>query len=444
MRDKVKLGFIYLMNSIQAGKLYSEEHPKFKEFIGRLYAVLQDILQMKKELILGVVSGELAWEEEIFFDLSQKLAPLISFLVESGIERIVFQQGLRFEELSDFIAFLTRTKRQEKIDEQEYFSLHGIQNIRAGRIKALAKVDGGETKAAELQNKYDNSLQTLDHSLNIVLNQDEVDYLDLRFNILSIMEEFMGRHQELISLISVKRSDQITFVHLLNVCLLSMFFASKLDLSKDDVLDLGIAALYHDIGKLYISLKILQKKTKLAEHEFVRMSEHPLLGAQILEDYKESLGILPPVVAFEHHLRFDLTGYPKVAYPQKPHLASQIVSICDVYDALSLKRSYKKDYPPNKIYEVMVMEKGKMFDPQLTDKFFQVTGVWPVGTIVSLSDESVAIVRGINEEDIFSPEVEVIAPESKKETINLAKEKTVQITEALNPQGKGKDYLRFI
>ena len=444
MKDKVKTCFLYLMNAVQAGKIYSEDHPKFKEFTERLYTVLQDILREKKELVLGIVGGELAWENEIFFSLTQKLNSLIHFLIESGIERIVFQQGLRLEELSQFIAFLTRTKRLEKIDEQEYFSLHGIQNIRAGKLRALARAGEGRNKSEETQDRYENSLKAVSHSLNVVLEEEDIDYLDLRFNILSVMESFMGRHQELLNLISVKEKDLVTFIHLLNVSLLSMHFATKLGFAKDEALDIGIAALYHDIGKLSISRKILQKKSKLAEKEFLRMQDHPLLGAIILDGYKESLGILPQVAAFEHHLRYDLSGYPKVAYPRSPHVSSLMISICDVYDALSLKRSYKKDYPPDKIHDLMVLERGKLFDPRLLDNFFQFMGVWPVGTIVSLSDRSVAVVRETNENDIYAPKVEIISPERRPEILNLAKNKDLTISEALNPFGSGKDYLPFI
>jgi HD-GYP domain-containing protein (c-di-GMP phosphodiesterase class II) len=223
-----------------------------------------------------------------------------------------------------------------------------------------------------------------------------------------------------------------------------MFFASKLDFAKDDVLDLGIAALYHDVGKLYISKKIIQKKSALSEKEFSQIRNHPLLGAKILEGYKDSLGILPMVVAYEHHLRYDLTGYPKAAFPRRPHPASMMISICDVYDALALKRSYKKDYPPDKIYEVMMLDKGKNFDPQLLDKFFQFTGVWPVGTLVSLSDQRIGVVRQVHEQGIFSPTVEVIAPDNQGEMIDLVKEKDIRIKTSLNPQGEGKPYLRFI
>ena len=443
MRDRIKTCLVHLMNTIQAAKLYRDEHPKFKEFVGILFARIVEILEERKELTFGIVSGELAWEDEIFFSLTKRLGPLIKFLEESRIARIAFQQGLRGEELSQFIIFLARTKNLDRVDEQEYFTLHRIQNIRAGRLRGQVKVEDIDL-AAQLKTRYDNSLQAATHNLNMVLEEQDIDYLDLRFNILSIMEDFMGRHQELLNLISVKDRDIATFVHLLNVSLLSMFFASKLEFTKDDVLDLGIAALYHDVGKLQISLKIIQKTTKLAEQEFIQIRDHPILGARILDSYKESLGTLPIVAAFEHHRRYDLSGYPKVLYSRKPHLAAMIISICDVYDALALKRCYKNDYPPEKIYEFMNMERGKMFDPELVDKFFRYMGVWPVGSIVALSDGRVAVVREVQEQDIRRPVVEVLSPDNGGGIIDLLKDGSLAVTETLNPHARGRDYLPLV
>jgi len=444
VRDKIKICFIYLMNAIQAGKIYAGDHPKFKEYLNRLHGIVQEILEDRKELVLGIIGGEAAWEDEIFFNLRGKLGLLIDFLEKNGVERIIFQQGLRFEELREFIIFLTRVKRQEKISEQEYFNLHGIQNIRAGRLRTMVKGEAAATEAETTRTRYQGSVQTVHNALNVVLENEEVDYLDLRFNVLGIMEDFVGRHQELLNLVSVKRRDLVTFVHLLNVTLLAMFFGSKLQFAKDDVLDLGIAALYHDVGKLYISLKVIQKESRLSESEFHQVRDHPLLGARILEAYKEALGVLPIVVCYEHHLRYDMSGYPRSPYARRPHPASMMVSICDVYDALALKRSYKKDYPPEKIHEVMMLERGKIFDPQLLDKFFQFMGVWPIGSLVEMSDGRTGVVRAVNDVDIDRPSVQVLAPENEGEIVDLAMRPDVRIVGSLNPQAEGARYLPLL
>ncbi len=445
MLNKIKVSLIHLLSAIQTGKIYSPDHPKYHEFIEQAYNSLLDVLKEKKELVIGIVEDELAWEDEIFFDLSQKLRSLVLYLEERGIERIYFNQSLNKGELEKFITFLITPKGDLPKDAHEYLSAQGVKNIRAGKIRALANDKKVVVKTSvEMVKQYENSLKTISQSFDKLLNAEDIDYLDLRFNILNVMEKFIGKHQELLNLISVKKKDMVTFVHLLNVSILSMYIASKLGFSKDDVLDIGIAALFHDIGKISISLGILKKKSKLEEEEFRKIQDHTVLGTKILTRYIDTLGILPVVVSFEHHMRYDLTGYPKVDFPHTPHLASYIVSLCDVYDALTQRRTYKKDYPPLEIYNMMIKEKGKLFEPKLLKKFFKIMGVWPIGTIVSLSNRSIAIVREANERDIFRPVVEVISPKNRKGTIDLSKNKDISIKKSLNPFAEGKKYLDLL
>jgi putative nucleotidyltransferase with HDIG domain len=444
MLENVKNALLYLKNAVQAGKIYTENHPKYKEFIQILFQSIQEVLKHKSEFIIGVIDGEMAWENEIFFELSDKMHGLATFMEGSRIQRVVFQQGVDVDELSRFIAFLTRTKRLDQIDEREYFSLHGIRNIRAGRVKSAVKLQGLSPRRAEMAREYTSQVQTVRRSLNVVLDAGDVDYLDLRFNLLGVMEHFMGKHQDLLSLVDMKKADVATFSHLLNVSVLSMFLASKLKFAREEVLDVGIAALYHDIGKLAVDRKLIKKKGKLEESEFVQVKEHPYIGAQILYDYREGLGSLPMIVAFEHHVRYDLSGYPKLAYPRRPHIASLIVTIADVYDALAQKRSYKKDYPPDRIYAIMTEDKGKTFDPQLLDRFFEIVGVWPVGSIVALTDGRVGLVTEVNEKAIRKPKVRIISEPEKAVEIDLASEETLAIEKALNPKKEGKKYLKLL
>ena len=272
-----------------------------------------------------------------------------------------------------------------------------------------------------------------------------MDYLELKFNVLNYMEDYMGKRQELKDLVSIKKKDLNTFLHLLNVSIISMFISSKLGYSQEDVLDLGIAGLFHDIGKLAISRRILKKPTKLSDDEFYKMKHHTTQGAEILVKYADAVGKLPAVVAYEHHLRYDMKGYPRLAHPRKPHTASLIISMSDVYDALAQRRSYKKDFPPKKIYNIMMDGKGNSFDPELIEAFFRVLGVWPIGTIVSLSNRKIAIVRKTNEKDIFAPVVQVIHKKKLGKVIDLSEEGIkLKITKSLNPFKEGKKYLRLI
>ena len=446
MVEKIKIALLNLSSAIQAGKIYSKEHPSFQAFIDRAFKALHEVLSRKKDLVIGIVEDELAWEGEIFFSLSQKLNALVLYLQEKDIERVVFLPDLNEEELSSFVLFLIDREKREAADAHEYLTALGVRNIRAGKIRALATQQAAVEDVSTAKKKQKNkTVRNVSQIIENVLNEEDVDYLELKFNVLNYMEDYLGRRQELIDLVAIKKKDMNTFLHLLNVSIISMFVSSKLGYSQEDVLDLGIAGLFHDIGKLAISRKILKKPSKLREDEFFKMKHHTTRGAEILVKYTDAVGILPAVVAYEHHLRHDMTGYPRLVIPRKPHTASMIISMCDVYDALAQRRSYKKDFPPKMIYGIMMDGKGSSFEPELLESFFRVLGVWPIGTIVSLSNRRIAIVRKTNEKDIFNPIIEVIHPKKRSEVIDLSDEKTkTKITRSLNPFNEGKKYLEQI
>ena len=446
MIEKIKNALLNLSSAIQAGKIYSKDHPSYQTFILRAFKALREVLARKKELTIGIVEDELAWEGEIFFSLSQKLNALVLYLQEKNVERVVFLSDLNEEELSSFVLFLIDREKREAADAHEYLTALGIRNIRAGKIRALTSQPAAAEDPAKVKKKRKNkTIRNVSQIIENVLNEEAVDYLELKFNVLNYMEDYLGRRQELVDLVSIKKKDLNTFLHMLNVSIISMFVTSKLGYAQEDVLDLGIAGLFHDIGKLAISRRILKKASKLKEDEFYKMKYHTTQGAEILVKYIDAVGRLPAVVSYEHHLRYDMKGYPRLAYPRKPHTASMIVSMCDVYDALAQRRSYKKDFPPKKIYNIMIAGKGTSFAPELIESFFRMLGVWPMGTIVSLSNKRIAMVQKTNDKDIFSPVVEVIHPQKNREVIDLSEEKfKLKITKSLNPFKEGKKYLKMI
>lgn len=443
MLAEVKNAISLFFSAIQTGKLYTSNHPKCLEITDSAFHGLRRMFKEQREFVIGIVNNELAWEGEVFFDLSKKLQSVIYYLTDRNIERIYVHQALTLEEMRKFISLLSTAKGELQRDSEKYLLLQGIKYIRTSKIKDISL---DQLSSRDDWNKmggmYNTALDTIGDSYNKILEGKGFEHLDLRFDMLNMLDFFMGRHQELITLVSVRDKDLITYAHLCNVAILSMHLASRMGFAKDDVLDLGIAALFHDIGKIAISTEILQKKSKLDQEEFQRMQEHPQTGAKLLTKYSESLGTIPIVVAYEHHRRYDLMGYPQVNYPRKPHQASLIVSLCDVYDALAQRRTYKKDYPPNKIYKIMNEEKGKLFDPELFDQFFTSLGVWPVGSLVALNDGNIAVVRELDDMDIFRPRVEIISEPNQGEFLNLSDPQTkATIKKALNPFGEGKKYI---
>lgn len=442
--DKVKAFIKDLIVSLEAAKLYSATHKIFKNSIDKAYEAVRETLRERKELVIGIIGEEFVFEKEIFFELSKisSAAPLITSLKERGIERITFYPHLLKDELNMFIAFLAEVSKEEiKVDPQKHLIALGIQNIAAGKLKEARKKEVTKPKPFNIYGNY--LIKSSEYS-ETLLNNGVLDHIGLRVTMNGIMDNLSIR-QEFLKLAAVKRHEVTTFSHIVNVSVLAMYFSSKLGFSRNDVLDIGTAALFHDTGKIYISRKVLGKKGKLTEEEFANIKSHTQLGAEILLKYVDTLGVLPVIVSFEHHLKYNLKGYPKLSFRYKPHIVSLIVSICDVYDALSQRRSYKYDYPPDTIYNIMMKEKGSAFEPDLLDTFFRIIGVWPIGTVVLLTDTRVAIVRQENEDDIFRPKIEAIDAYDRKESIDLKDRKEgLKIERALNPFTEGKAYLRLI
>ncbi|MFA5276046.1 MAG: HD domain-containing phosphohydrolase [Candidatus Omnitrophota bacterium] len=420
-----------LMSAIQMSRLYPDWHPQFKKGIEKSYLSLNQALSQQEEIVIGIIGEEFAFGNEIFFNLSKRSKPMIQYLKGKGIERIVFYRGLKEEELSGFVSFLAAFKDEIKPDLQKEFTARNIKNIAAGKIKAGGALSEDITKAVDYFSLYDDSLKKFTKSIDSVINAEELDHVSFQLSVQSVMDNLLGKYQELLNFAAVQRYDVKTFSHILNVSILSMYFSGRLGFNKEAVREIGSAALFHDIGKIYISRKIIRKSGKLTEQEFDKIKNHVILGAELMLEYVDSLGMLPVVVAYEHHLKYDRSGYPKPAFPCKMHVASLIVSICDVYDALSSRRSYKADYPPQVIYEIMLKDKGKAFEPVLLDKFFSLIGVWPIGSKVILNDGRVVLVKEENEDDIFSPRVEV---KDSGEILDLkALKNTLKIERYINP-----------
>lgn len=442
MFTKIEIVFKELSICLQSIKMYGALHPSFKKALDKAYVAFEDALNDCQEMVIGIVGEELAFEKEILFDLSKLLRPAILYLKDRNIERLAFYRGLSKEELAKFLVFISGPKEDFKDDPQKLLSLAQVENISIGKLKVSNERQDRIIPASSQSNLYQASADKVTQFLSGVLNSEKIDHLALKSSLNNIMESLSAQRHELLNLATVKRYDIETYVHMLNVSILSMYFSSRLGFDKEDILNIGVGAMFHDVGKMYISRKILHKSERLSDQEFSRIKSHTLLGAQIMLKYVDSLGILPVIVSIEHHLRYDMSGYPRLPLLRKPHLASLIVSICDVYDALSQRRGYKQDYSPDVVYNIMNKEKGVSFDPELFDKFFKAMGVWPAGSVVALNDGSIALVKDENELDIWRPKIEVVSPESKKRMVDLTLDCSLRIERYLNPWKEGKEFLR--
>ena len=187
----------------------------------------------------------------------------------------------------------------------------------------------------------------------------------------------------LLALTTLKNYDNYTFTHMVNVSILTMGQARALGIDGSLLREFGLAALMHDIGKVRTPLEILNKPDKLTDAEFSIMKRHTVDGAEILRATPD-IPALAPVVAFEHHLRLDGTGYPTAVKRPTLNLGTMLCSIADVYDAMRSQRSYQQSFPSDRILEVLKRNDGLQFDQHLVRRFVQLVGIYPAGNLVRL------------------------------------------------------------
>jgi HD-GYP domain-containing protein (c-di-GMP phosphodiesterase class II) len=185
--------------------------------------------------------------------------------------------------------------------------------------------------------------------------------------------------------------------------------------------EFGFAALMHDIGKVNTPLEILNKPDKLNAEEFKIMKQHVIDGAHVLRKTPETPA-LAPVVAFEHHLKQDLSGYPENIGHRKLNLCTMVVSVVDVFDALRSNRAYRAGLATDRIKHIMSQQESSTFNRTLLRRFVNLIGLFPIGTLVRLNTEELAVVTQTHPEDPFRPQVKLItnAKGEKLETPLLA------------------------
>jgi HD-GYP domain-containing protein (c-di-GMP phosphodiesterase class II) len=211
----------------------------------------------------------------------------------------------------------------------------------------------------------------------------------------NIIDLMVDDESAVLGLTTLRCHDQYTHNHSVNVSLLSMALANRVGYPKVDLADLGLAALFHDVGKCAISLDILKKPGEFSKEEWEIMRTHPTEGVLVLVKLR-GLSDVPARMAaasFEHHMNYDFSGYPKLATPWTQSLSSRIVTIADCYDAMTSSRVYRREpMSPSKALNLMLSKSGKSFDAVLLKLFVNCVGIIPIGSLVMLETSELAVV----------------------------------------------------
>jgi len=214
-----------------------------------------------------------------------------------------------------------------------------------------------------------------------------------------IVDQVLNNETSLVGLTTIRDYDEYTFTHSVNVCIFSVALGKKLGFTRVQLYDLGMTALLHDVGKARVPVEILNKTTGLDEREWRIMQGHPWLGALTLFGMRshDELPFRTILVAYEHHMKNDLTGYPKTVRPRQLGIFSKLVSVADGFDAATTRRSYQTvPIEPDQVLREMQQNPKRGYDQILVKALINLIGVYPVGTCVILDTFEVGVVAAVN------------------------------------------------
>lgn len=243
-----------------------------------------------------------------------------------------------------------------------------------------------------------------------------------------IIDELINNKDILYNLTEIKSVDDYTFEHSVNVCILSLITGIGLGMDTERLKELGIGAMLHDIGKLYIPREILKKPSQLTVDEFEEIKKHTVLGFELLKK-SDRLTMTSAYIALGHHERYDGSGYPLHLKNESIQIFARIVAIADVYDALTSDRVYRKKLKPSEVYEYITSLGIYHFDPKIVESFVRYVTIYPVGTGVLLNTKERAIVVRENRGMPTRPLVRVVYDEMMQ---RKAMQKEIDLSEQSN------------
>jgi putative nucleotidyltransferase with HDIG domain len=389
-------------SGVRAAQLYSPDHPLLGRNVEGLSAALRALHQQNPSIAVGIVGNQLVVADTPMAKASVGMAELIRRLREHEIERIAFDRGVTSDELNTFVhAIATLGARAGPLPMQ-------FPHIHVGRIgKEEGRDDGISSDMAAIRQLYSSAVETAERVWESASVEGMPDVPAALHTVEGLAEAVTQNRTALVALTAMKNYDNYTFTHMVNVSILTMGQARALGIEGRLLREFGLSALMHDIGKVRTPKEVLNKPDKLTDDEFVIMRRHTVDGAEILRRTPE-MPILAPVVAFEHHLRIDGTGYPFGVKRSSLNVGTMLCSISDVYDAMRSQRTYQQAFPTDRILAVLKRNDGTQFDQNLVRRFVQLLGIYPPGNLVRLSTGEVAVVTRVHAPDPYRPRVRVL------------------------------------
>lgn len=397
-------------------KIYDTKNDAFQEQGKLLFNALTAMLKDGEEVSFRVRHGSLLLNGiRLKFSVGTYgiFKSVLAELRTRDVEALTFLPGLGLDELFRFMSIFAK---REKIRESGYAQLVAdLDAAGVGHVE-LEKISAEEIAQALHKNTarmFFLSIVHLKESFARDQRNEPIKINTTRRLMQSIYNHIVEDEGFVHGLTNIKNHDEYTLNHSVNVCLLATALGRRLGLSRTELVDLGMAAFFHDLGKTETPLDILNKPGRLTDAERSVMEKHPFHGAEKLVLLKEfrRLPLRAIHVALEHHIKEDLSGYPRYFKKGDVNLFSKIVKVADVFDAITTRRVYRtKDFTRAEALSLMLEQSGTEFNPIILKAFVNMMGVFPIGSLVALTTGELGIVHDINADPRFMlrPSVKLI------------------------------------
>lgn len=283
---------------------------------------------------------------------------------------------------------------------------------------------------------YQEAFNAIKDVLCKVKNAQSIDTKLITEIVENIVDQVTQDTQTLLRLSSIREIDNYTYLHSIDVCIYSIIMGKSLGLDNKNLRRLGLGAMLHDIGKGKIPTEILFKPGPLTEEEFNIMKSHTTYGYEIITN-SPNLDSTTANIALQHHERWDGKGYPRHLKENNINIFARIVTICDIYDALTANRVYRGRILPHEAAEYIINNNGVIADPALTNYFVHNVAIYPIGSTVLLSTGEIGRVSEIHSSMPLRPVIDIFGHRDLKQNIpehklNLMEDLTVFIVDVIN------------
>lgn len=394
---------------IQNAKIYSDNHALVIGGIENFFKSMDNCVE-NDALTLKISNDQLYIDDEkLPYNSTTKnlFDNIIHYFGARGLEGVCFLEEIKHVSAKEILAFLRLLQQSEqKPDPLNWLkkclaaqNMQWVELIKKSEKPKADRESSHKDKAERWERArkdYTYAKASLEKVAQKIKDEKSVVGIGKTVRVVQGMVTNLFEDDEVYAAISTLRVfDDYTFTHSVNVAMLSMCLGRRINLSRRDLTSLGICALFHDLGKIEIPNEVLHKKDQLDDSELKLIEEHSLNSARLLLKLKASpdskARILVPL--FEHHLKYDLSGYPRADWKKPLTLFGKIISIADKYDTLTSSRAYRKSLmSPDRALGYMFDRAGKDFDPILIKVFINILGVYPVGTLLRLDTDELALV----------------------------------------------------